>query len=710
MSTVEVKPKSQYYQQLKGKVDDKVLHLQDQKGIFLLDKVDGRNLKYFTKMCVNKPWLNHILLSILVQADKNLDPKTTSTMLGCINTRMVDLFSTYHLSDMNEFDTDVHLYEYLKGEIFPEHSNNMRMEFSMRYNRISYSTKKWLKDKLDSAQQVHFEKFLFPSPFFDSGEFSFNKLALEQRQTNRKDETDAIVPYLPEIRSNARFRWSQMKRLRDAFQKAIEKAKKLDSLPLDFNYEEPVRVGERFYFRLWDKPSFVLRHKDQFSAAVVQMAMKRKGPYSNENNEFFVEFIRTEHLHDGEAAESLWFLELVKKGVIGQWNKNADDKESVQKHIFLTSCGYSEEDCTINSLPFFSKHKGILTNSTFIALHKDKVGGILFEIEPFYAACTFGLLALDIFTTTGARLNELLQLKNTKDCIQIKRVNDKLNYSFRAIPKGRDEVEEFYISKQTMGYIQNVVRMLKDHYQSDKIPSVKYKYFRYHLFPDPHPYYFQYHNKAFDNFAISSSMRFLLHGLRYENQEGNPVIIKSHLLRHAFATEAVQRQKMSIDIVAKILHQRDLNVTRYYSAPTPTQISQAVGELHDVISSYVDVDEVLLRSPAELQKELDEHSKKVGVFNKVLGGTCVTDFVCPTKMACLGCKAKIPEPEQENELLEVIELSKDMEKRFGNMGLDVEVRKAIEMRKQARTELKEIDSIKKFREEQKYEPTIHIYE
>jgi hypothetical protein len=207
-----------------------------------------------------------------------------------------------------------------------------------------------------------------------------------------------------------------------------------------------------------------------------------------------------------------------------------------------------------------------------------------------------------------------------------------------------------------------------------------------------------------------SCIRFLLHAIRFETQEGTPVRVKSHLLRHAFATEAVQRQKMPIDIVAKILHQRDLNVTGYYSAPTPTQVAQAVGELHDVIASYVDIDEAILRNPEELQKELEEHNSKVGVFNKVLGGTCVTDYVCPTKMACLGCKAKIPEPEQEQELHEVIELSKDMEKRFTKMGLDVEVKKSKEMRKQARIELQEIELIKQYREERRYEPNIHIKE
>lgn len=153
-----------------------------------------------------------------------------------------------------------------------------------------------------------------------------------------------------------------------------------------------------------------------------------------------------------------------------------------------------------------------------------------------------------------------------------------------------------------------------------------------------------------------------------------------------------------------LYHPKD--VTAYYSAPTPSQIAESVGELHDVISSYVDIDDAYLRSPQELQRELDDYMGKVGVFNKVLGGTCVTDYVCPTKMQCLGCKAKVPEPDQEGELLEVIQLSKDMEKRFKRLGLEVEVRKAKEMAKQAKIELKEIDLIKKYRKERQYEPTV----
>lgn len=214
---------------------------------------------------------------------------------------------------------------------------------------------------------------------------------------------------------------------------------------------------------------------------------------------------------------------------------------------------------------------------------------------------------------------------------------------------------------------------------------------RSHLFAEPKPYFFQYHHKALKRYTIDSWLNFLLHGLLLETQEGIPVIIKSHLLRHAFATEAAQRQKLPIKILAKMLHQRDVKVTGYYSEPTTSQVAQTVSDLQDIISDYVDLDEAILRSPKELQDQWMEHHEKVGVFNNVLGGICVEDAVYPIKMQCLGCKAKIPQPEKKHQLHEVIELSKDMEKRYSLIGLDIEVKKAKAMCKHAKTELKEID-------------------
>lgn len=702
------KPQSPFYEQLLGKVDEKLLNLQDARGTFLLDKVHETNLKYYIRQVADKPWNNHLLLAVLVYADKNLDVKTIRELTKTINPRLRNIFKAFNLKEIIEFDVEIHMFQYLKGSIFQEHSDSMRSQLLKHYRTTSYATKKWVLSKLNKEQQSYFGRYLFPMPTYDTRDFSFTKSARIQSQITRKNETDAIVPLLPQIRAEGHFRWNQLNRLRQAFLKACEQAQTTNcELPLAFHYEEPKRVGERFYFRLWDKPSFVLNHQDQFSSATIKVASNRTGAYSAQNNHYFVEFVKAERLDD-EEAEGLWFMDLFENGVIGQWYGKATDDEIKQKRELLYTWGYGEQGSTKNPVPFFSGHKGIITPSTFVSFHQDKAEGMLFNVEPLYVAVTFGLLALDIFTTTGARLNELLQLSNTKECIRTVKVENKLRFSFYAIPKGRDEVEPFYISEQTMKLIQLVGKLLKDHYGAGKIPSVLYRDERKHIFPKPEPYFFQYNNKSFKKNTIWSCLRFLLHGILIETQEGKIVTVKTHLLRHAFATEAVQRQKLPIDIVAKILHQRDVSVTGYYSEPTPSQVAQSVSDLHDVISDYVDIDEAVLRNPEELEKELEEYKEKVGVFNNVVGGTCVTDHVCPIKMQCLGCQAKIPQPEKKHELFEVIELSRDMEKRFSLMNLSVEVKKAKAMRKHARNEIKEIELIEKYREEQKYEPHIQF--
>lgn len=701
--TTQLRPASEWYDKWLGKLDTKLMCLQNSRSEFLIDKVDERILKYLNNNCLNFDWKNHFLLIILIETAQNKDYRTIQLVIGVLNTRFKDIFTSFNITRFLDFDVNVHLYAYLKVEIFPNDSNNKRMELLRRYNGTEYTTKKWVYTNLSFEEQEYYKRFLLQSTSFDSKEFSFRKLALEQAQTNRKDETDAIVPMLPTIRAEANLRWNQMKRLRDAFHQQIQEVEtKSLSLPIEFFYDEPERIGERFYFRLWDKPSFVLHHQIHFSEIVIRQATQKKATYSDKNNAYFLEFIRAESIEDNSEGEGLWFNELIGFNVLGNWSKNRPIEEHERIVKFLSLWGYEQEHQQ-SPAPFSSGHKGILTPSTFVTIHKDKAQGLLIDVESLYVACTFGLLAIDILTTTGARINELLQINNTKECILIKKVKEKLHYSFRAIPKGRDSLEEFYISKQTMEHIQTVARLLKGHYTTKNVPSTLYRDSRKHLFPKPMPYYFQYGGRAMKSGIVYSSIRFLLHGLVFETRSGKPVTIKTHLLRHAFATEAVQRQNVNIDIVAKMLHQKDLNVTSYYSAPTPSQISESVSELHDVISSYVDIDDAYLRSPKELQQQFDDHTEEVGVYNKVLGGTCVTNFVCPTKMQCLGCKAKVPEPDQEDELLEVIQLSKDMEKRFKKMGLEVEVRKAKEMAKQAKIELKEIDLIKKYREERHYE-------
>ncbi|KIP24225.1 putative phage integrase [Bacillus thuringiensis serovar morrisoni] len=135
-----------------------------------------------------------------------------------------------------------------------------------------------------------------------------------------------------------------MQRLRKAFLTVCRQAKKDDiTLPLEFHYDEPERIGERFYFRLWDKSSFVLYHKEKFAEGVVKLAKKRKGTYSEEKQNYFIEFVKAERLEDNDTVEGLWFAEILQEGVLGDWSQNATDEELKRKRELLFSWGYGEE-------------------------------------------------------------------------------------------------------------------------------------------------------------------------------------------------------------------------------------------------------------------------------------------------------------------------------------------------------------------------------
>ena len=104
--------------------------------------------------------------------------------------------------------------------------------------------------------------------------------------------------------------------------------------------------------------------------------------------------------------------------------------------------------------------------------------------------------------------------------------------------------------------------------------------------------------------TIASCMRFLLHGMVFRTREGKLVVLKAHLLRHAFATHAVQVEKIPIDVVGAWLHQKNLTVTDYYSKPTESMIAEASDLFLSRVAAQVNVSEAALRSPGRIATTL----------------------------------------------------------------------------------------------------------
>lgn len=700
-----------WYTQLQEKIAKEILELKDLRGNYCFDSVDENLLKYFVKNIAELPWANHLALEMLVTTMQNLSPDTVNRTFKILSNRFKDIFSRFELVDFNEFDPDIHMYNYVKGEILADHSLNQRAQFLKRYNLVNYRVRTWVRRKASPDIADVLERFIFPTPSFDKRDFSsLQKRANEIAQQTRKLETSALTPLLPQIRAEGHFRRNQLLRLRNKVREVFTAAKENGwPLPIEFDYDES--NGERFFFKLWDRPSFVLAHSEKYTPYSNKAASNKTDAYADKNKAYFVEFIRSERMDDGTVGEGLWFLELMKEDVLGQWYKYKSDDEIQKRLDFLYQWGYVSEEKGSYPVPFYAGHKGILVLGKFIAEAQKKVEGILFPIEPFYVAATFALLALNLFTSSGIRINELLQITHSQRCLVVTKDRDRASYILRLIPKGRDEPENFYVPKEIFGFMSEIIKLLGEHYSLSKtepLPTVDYDYNgRKNMFGKD-AYIFQFNERHFGATEVQSILRFLLHGIVIQTEEGGQVNVKPHLLRHAFATHAVQTEKLPIDVVREILHQKDVQVTGYYSQPTQGQIGQALNDLHDNWVSHIDIQQGILRGPEELKQFYDEYSQKVGTISKVVGGVCTTDAVCPTKMACVGCAAKVPRPEFKDEILDYFKWASESEERFKKLNLPLEAQKMKLAKNRARNELKEIQLIENYQRDEKYDPTIRI--
>jgi hypothetical protein len=109
-------------------------------------------MNYYINNVIDKPWNNHLLLRIFVYADNNADVATIKNAIGQLNPRFRNIFDVFQLKNMTEFDVETHMYQYLKAQPFIEHTDSMRAKFLSQYRLVSYSTKKWIKSKLNSEQ------------------------------------------------------------------------------------------------------------------------------------------------------------------------------------------------------------------------------------------------------------------------------------------------------------------------------------------------------------------------------------------------------------------------------------------------------------------------------------------------------------------------------------------------------------------------------
>lgn len=722
--------KTDPWKRLEGKVSPLVLTAPKTCGDPMGDwrKVEDNEVKYLERSVLGQPWTDQITLAFAVMVAHNLDIHTIRVTLTSLNTRLRRLFPALGLKTMADWQGGTHMKRYLESEILPEDSDTSRVAFWKNYVSVVNHTYRWFR-ALDKADQDRYRHFVFP--YINSKEFeeyTSYKEILERQRQKRKDETEALLPHFMEIRAQAHLRFNKMNRLREAWIQATQTiVEKGCSLPFKFSYEEG---QERFHFIVWDKRSIALNHKNLYDPSTIKKVQQGKGTYSDSKNRLFLESVGAERLHDDSPPEGLWFEEMLRIGVVGQAGQRLQNTELAKKRQeWLRIWGYGGDngDKEEFSAPFKTQIPGVLNwtqeDAVYISQVQKKTGKIFIPVEHFYIATLFGLLAAELFTTTGMRINEFLQIRLTPEAftrIEIPPTAEgqppSYRYAFHLIPKGErtNKTHEFFIAPETTKLLVRVAKMLESHYAlnpeaGESLPTIEFNadHARSHRFGSE-PYLLQYNGRHLDDRDITACMRFLLHGMIFKTRDGEIVVLKAHLLRHGFATHAVQVEKIPIDIVGKWLHQKDVDVTWYYAKATQSQVAEYSDVFLSRIASHFNLKEFVTRTPEEMREQVEEAVKRTGTLNKVVGGSCTFHGLCIHGLVCPGCIHNIPNPEERRHTIHQRDWAmKELDYNLHN-GLLIEAEKCKDLIRRYDLMLAEMDAIENYLEDEKYEVQIQI--
>jgi hypothetical protein len=601
--------------------------------------------------------------------------------------------------------------------------------------------KRWL-GSLPREQQLIYRAYVLPWPS-DPQELSQLcglRQVLYNQQEKRKADTDALMPFYVDLRSQAHLRYNLLVRIRKAYHQAlgeIEQGKR--QFPFEFELREGgdakrgIPARECLRFRIWDRRSFVLAHRKHYKPATVSSyenkSYEKDLSYQPEKeNQMFLEFVQAESLNETIPATGLWFLELMEHHVLGQAACLGTKEEIAEKQNWLKAQGYGEdEDKEKLITPFFPRTSGLLIppqstgGGEFIKHARAKTGAYFIPVEPFFAAATFGMVALHILTANGMRIGELQQLRASADGIvplvippapDAENQAPTVHWAVRAVPKGHRTPKTYYFDDEHLRFLSLIKLMLCEHYQIDlktggDLPLVALRGNNSHRFPPDH-YLFQYNSKSLADDDLRVCIRFLVHGLVFQTLDGRRVSVRPHLLRHGFATWALNVIREPVDIVAAILNQKNVEITKYYGRPNPRLILERSHGLMTQISSSIDMEELILRSPEELRNLLLTAQKTHGTLASVRGGRCLLSGECPIFFACIGCSAKVPDPSQRGEIEEVQQITLIQIERAKKKGLTLEVIQHQKKLKQCQAELREMDMIEACREDENKEPEVNF--
>jgi integrase len=576
---------------------------------------------------------------------------TFYTRLCAFTVPLRKLLEDEHIAVVQTIDPDDLLFRVYEKRAGATLTDYERTWILLAWNTLSNVFQGWV-DQLSPAERDRLARFLI-QPLHARHRMNRYRPSIIRRDGMRarvKAKTEVVHAHFHTLRFVARIRCQQARRLYDAVmaaQQEVPAAKR--PLPHDFSYEETVAtptgrpIRQRVLLTLWDPTSLW----DHAVARGLPLALRgprvhrrqHKGRFAPNRARAIVQYRGVEPLGTLGHTATFWFLDFYDHYA---FDARTSPEVVARRQAFFARHGYTSR-CAWEQVPGLVKPSGRGMSREAAFLQRQH-GYRFLHPEGIYVTSLFAHLVVRMQTITGARIGEVQQIAQNPHCItQLVNVGPKsaTRWILRMAPKGRKERADYFIDPDTKDVLFEVVRFLRTRLEVKKLPIVNHQSPKY----APDRYLLQWNGKALDCAALNTALRFLLHGVAL-TPDGKGIHLTTHLLRHGFATEMASLH-VPADIVARLLHQRHVEVTQYYARPTTQQVVEAAELL---FVDRIDVAAEAVRHPKEIGRLLRDAEGQIGALSEVLGGTCVIGNMCPAKFACIGCAGNAPDPDRRDQI------------------------------------------------------------
>jgi hypothetical protein len=621
---------------------------------------------------IPQPKLRNTALFVMTFADGNRANDITFFNSMARNIQELDL------KDIDCIKPDEFYKKFHDGKILLKENLAQRGRFLQTYFRLLRRQSDYLR-KLTEGQRETFSPFLLRG-VTDDHFWRHSVIHSEVRSdqiTRRKKETDVVHEKFYLFRDITERRLIQVTRMRAAYLSAIESHKNGNcKLPFAYSIEDESVLSNgsvkkvRQHFRLWNASTLRQAHRQ-----VNDIFYDYASPYLTQIIEcdelYFLSYEGGTCEHVPNVPEPYWFIELLR------------DRRA--QHNTPTGKARSGE--------IYNKIMGKLPRRTdwnaAISWWHDRLnhdmGLIFIPQNALFGSSLIGQAAMQIMTKTGARMNEFLQIRLTADRLcKVSLPENREAIAFWAIPKGRKAEEPFYIDERCMKALHAWWAYQKE--QGETFDEVLPTKLHEHKLK-PALYLWQQGGRHFENGNINACIRFMLHGVMLQTVEGKLVSVSSHLLRHGFATE-LRSLGTPIDVIALLMKQRNIEVTEYYSKPTPAKLVELQRKIFE---SRLDLSRSHIRPAANIRRQIEQAKENIGALVPVIGGTCTVANECPAKFACVGCAGNAPDSAKRGQVIELKKAYGDIIKMAERQNLVAERRKAMEVISSCNDVLAEMD-------------------